>query len=263
MAKSLYFLEAAMRIYGFGHEKCPPDHKPFRKISAKNTCHYVVAGQGYFNGIKVSSGMGFISRYGKYVEFCQDPSDPWEYYWISMEGDASSLFPDAVSSDENGIFHHDLQRKLSAFFELVYAINPMENDSLWTDTFPKIALSLHKPDNVQALNCGKRYVYLAKKMIDDNLNENLQIGEIADRLCISRCYLRDVFVRYEGMSPLQYKQKRRMEYACWLLHQSNYPIGMIASSIGYDDPLRFSREFRKHFSLSPTEYRKSFNDNAE
>ena len=261
MAKSLYFLEAAMRIYGFGHEKCPPDHKPFRKISAKNTCHYVVAGQGYFNGIKVSSGMGFISRYGKYVEFWQEPSDPWEYYWISMEGDDSSLYPDAVSSDENSIFHHDLQDKLKAFHELVCATNRLEYESLWNDAFPKIALSFHKPDNTPTLTCGERYVYLAKKMIDDDLNEDLRIGEIADKLCISRCYLRDVFVKYEGMSPLQYKQKRRMEHACWLLHQSNYPVGMIANSVGYDDPLRFSREFRKHFSLSPTEYRKTFNEN--
>ena len=131
------------------------------------------------------------------------------------------------------------------------------------DAFPKIALTFHKPDHVPALTCGERYVYLTKKMIEDNLNENLRFSEIADNLSIRRCYLRDIFVRYEGMSPLQYKQKRRMEYACWLLHQSNYPVGMIANSVGYDDPLRFSREFKKHFSLSPTEYRITVNENPE
>lgn len=256
-------MEAAMRIYGFGHENCLPDKKPVRIISAKNTCHYVVSGQGYFNGRKINSGMGFISRYGKYVEFWQDPSDPWEYYWISMEGDDSALFPDAVSSDEHGVFYHALQKKLKAFHELVCETNRLEYESLWMDAFPKIALSFHKPDHVPALACGERYVYLTKKMIDDNLNENLRISEIADKLGISRCYLRDIFVRCEGISPLQYKQKRRMEYACWLLHQSNYPVGMIANSVGYDDPLRFSREFKKHFSLSPTEYRKTVNENPE
>ena len=252
-----------MKIYGVGHEQCASDKKPVRIISAKNTCHYVVSGQGYFNGIKINSGMGFVSRYGKYVEFQQDPSDPWEYYWISMEGDDSEIFPDAVSADEHGVFYHDLHKKLKALYELAKETNGPEYESLWIDALPKIALSFHKPDNVPPLTCGERYVYHAKQIIDDHLNENLQISEIADKLCISRCYLRDVFVRYVGMSPLQYKQKRRMEYACWLLHQSNYPIGMIANLVGYDDPLQFSRKFKKHFSLSPTEYRKSVNENME
>ncbi len=252
-----------MKIYGVGHEKCASDKKPVRIISAKNTCHYVVSGQGYFNGRKINSGMGFVSRYGKHVEFWQDPSDPWEYYWISMEGDDSALFTDSVSADEHGIFAHSLEKKLKAFYELVNETYSLENESLWVDAFPKIALAFNKSDNVKTLTYGERYVHLAMKMIDEHINENFRITEIADKLCISRCYLRDIFVRYAGMSPLEYKQKRRMEYACWLLSQSNYPVGIIANSVGYDDPLQFSREFKKHFSVSPSEYRISVNENLE
>ena len=120
----------------------------------------------------------------------------------------------------------------------------------------KIAVALHDSDDVRALSVSENYVRLAKQMIADRLSENLSIADIADELHLNRCYLRNLFVRYENMSPLQYKQKVRMEQASQLLKEKAIPIQIVASSVGYDNQLQFSREFKKFFSCSPSEYRK-------
>ena len=38
---------------------------------------------------------------------------------------------------------------------------------------------------------------------------------------------------------------------------SRLPISAVAASVGFEDPLYFSRVFRRQMGLSPTEYRES------
>ena len=45
--------------------------------------------------------------------------------------------------------------------------------------------------------------------------------------------------------------------AIFLLENTNYSINQIASVVGYDNPLYFSRLFKKHTGMSPREYKKS------
>lgn len=59
------------------------------------------------------------------------------------------------------------------------------------------------------------------------------------------------------MTPMQYIISVRMTNAQQLLGTTEYNITEIASVVGYDNPLYFSRLFKKQTGLSPTEYRKN------
>ena len=54
----------------------------------------------------------------------------------------------------------------------------------------------------------------------------------------------------------------RMKQSCRLLLETDQPIQEIASHVGYDDPLTFSKAFKKALNTNPTEYRLK-NQNAE
>ena len=243
-----------MFIHRIGYEKCDRLKKSVKLIYSHNCVHYVVSGQGFFNGERLCGGMGFVCRKGEAIEYYPDPSDPWEYYWISMDGEDSAEFLDVVNSDVNGLFFHTLEPKLKALYNLSNEMNHAE--FLRRGALREIAFALHSTEEIQPVSISERYVQLAKEMIDDNLGEDIKIEDIARKLHLNRCYLRNIFFKFEGMSPSRYKQKRRMEQAAVLLRAKNYPISMVASSVGYDDPLCFSREFKKHYSVSPSEYRK-------
>lgn len=64
------------------------------------------------------------------------------------------------------------------------------------------------------------------------------------------------FKLYTGMTPLQYLLDIRLANAKKLLESTNYSIGEVASLVGYDNALYFSRLFHKHVGISPKEYRK-------
>ena len=70
-----------------------------------------------------------------------------------------------------------------------------------------------------------------------------------------------VFRQERGETMQQYHTRRRMSRACYLLRTTLAPIGEIAASLGYDDPLYFSRCFRAFTGEAPRVYRSSAGKN--
>ena len=64
-----------------------------------------------------------------------------------------------------------------------------------------------------------------------------------------------LFQRHFGVSPLEYRNKLRMEAAGRLVAHSTLPMKEIAERLGYRSPLYFSTAFRRTFGLSPSRYR--------
>ncbi|MBD5560312.1 MAG: helix-turn-helix transcriptional regulator [Clostridia bacterium] len=57
------------------------------------------------------------------------------------------------------------------------------------------------------------------------------------------------------MTPKQYLSNLRIRKAKELLTETNDPVCIVASSVGFADPLAFSKFFRRIVGIPPTEYR--------
>lgn len=64
----------------------------------------------------------------------------------------------------------------------------------------------------------------------------------------------DFFNKYTGFRPIDYVFNYRMERSSDLLKAGNFSIHDIAVSVGYTNPLYFSRLFFKNFGVSPSAY---------
>jgi phospholipid N-methyltransferase len=71
------------------------------------------------------------------------------------------------------------------------------------------------------------------------------------------------FKQYMKISPAQYILSLRMVNAQSLLENTEYNIGEIAEIVGYDNPLYFSRVFKKEYGVSPAQYRKNLEESTE
>lgn len=72
-------------------------------------------------------------------------------------------------------------------------------------------------------------------------------------------YLRKVFKKEMGMSPLEYMTSLRMKNAERLLSTvwtSGYAISEIAQMCGFENALYFSRVFKKYYGYSPSQFAK-------
>ncbi|MDG4850740.1 helix-turn-helix domain-containing protein, partial [Peribacillus frigoritolerans] len=94
--------------------------------------------------------------------------------------------------------------------------------------------------------------------IKGNFQRDLTLDEIASSVHLSPYYLIRIFKEKEGLSPIQYLIKIRLEEAKRLLTTSNLSIQEIASNVGYSNPNYFNIVFKKFTGYSPGKYRKKF-----
>ncbi|MBQ3591189.1 MAG: helix-turn-helix transcriptional regulator, partial [Clostridia bacterium] len=98
-------------------------------------------------------------------------------------------------------------------------------------------------------------LYTSLSFLHEHYSQPLSISALAAMETLSVSRYRMLFHEIFGISPITYLTRLRMRQALTLLLQTNLPISHISSSVGYEDPLYFSRAFRRMFGLSPTDYR--------
>lgn len=96
----------------------------------------------------------------------------------------------------------------------------------------------------------------AVSYFNEHYNTKISVEQYADSLHISTNWFIRNFKQYMKTSPAQYTLSLRMVNAQSLLENTDYNISEIAEIVGYDNPLYFSRVFRREFGVSPAQYRK-------
>ena len=92
--------------------------------------------------------------------------------------------------------------------------------------------------------------------ISKNYDRAVKNDELAALLGISTVYFRKLFLRVTGTSPLAYVHNLRIAKAKRMLESDYDNLAEIAASLGYADIYTFSKAFKKHTGLSPTQYAK-------
>ncbi|MCI6886194.1 MAG: AraC family transcriptional regulator [Lachnospiraceae bacterium] len=95
-----------------------------------------------------------------------------------------------------------------------------------------------------------------KYYLDINYSEKIKLQDVAKIFGIHPNYLTRMFHEKYGISPKQYLLDLKLKKARRLLTTTELSVSVIASSLGFDDQLAFSKIFKKEFSVPPSEYRK-------
>ena len=107
------------------------------------------------------------------------------------------------------------------------------------------------------------YIEEALNYIKDNYREKISVEDIAAQVQLSSSHLLAVFKKELGVSPISFLNSYRMSIAAEQLQGTTKSISQIASEVGIDDSIYFNKMFRKHYQMSPTEYRNCYMPKAE
>ena len=103
----------------------------------------------------------------------------------------------------------------------------------------------------------------ARDLLHDSFCQNLQLREIAKNVDIHPVHLATCFREHYGSTIGEYLRKLRIDFACSQIRDSDRPLTEIALSAGFCDQGHFSRSFKQHLGMSPSEYRLTFRNKAE
>lgn len=94
--------------------------------------------------------------------------------------------------------------------------------------------------------------------IAEHYHEPSPVAAMVSRSGLPERSFKRRFQQATGMSTLEYVHTLRLEQAKQMLEGGDRPVEEIAFEVGYEDAGFFSRLFRRHVSLTPSQYRKRF-----
>ncbi len=122
-----------------------------------------------------------------------------------------------------------------------------------------ILLFLSKSKIKQYLPQNKKSILEpAIKFMRDNYMQNKITNDILAQLCgISTVYFRKTFEAVYGMSPIKYLETLRINKAKSILESDYESVCQVSESVGYSSIYHFSKMFKKHTGITPSEYAKN------
>lgn len=96
----------------------------------------------------------------------------------------------------------------------------------------------------------------ARRYFNEHYNEQISIEDYARSRNMSVSWFQRSFKQIVKHSPMQYILTVRMNNAASLLDSTDYSMAEISAIVGYENPLYFSRLFKKQKGVSPSAYRK-------
>lgn len=120
-------------------------------------------------------------------------------------------------------------------------------------------ISLHlKAKNIPLKNTSNQYSNKMQQVVDwlnDNLESNANLNEIATRFGFSRTLLTREFRRYSGTSVGDYLNTRRLQKSASLLASTEQSITEIVYESGFSSVANFYRRFKNLYGVTPVEFR--------
>ena len=111
-------------------------------------------------------------------------------------------------------------------------------------------------ENVANLHSDKIVINIIK-LLNDRLYTSIDLDTIAKELFFSKTYIKTVFKKHMGTSIIQYYILLKIEESKKLISQNKYTYTEIAYMLGFNSVHYFSRLFKSHTQMTPSEYSKS------
>ena len=195
----------------------------------------------------------------KYVYYLED--NP-EVFWIHFTGsDVKNILAyHGISLDEHVFYCGVLPDYKALFRKIIQELQLCRYgyEDYIASLFNDILLLVDRQQHEQKKTTGnvQEQIERAAAYFNENYNTKISIDDYAESLHISTNWFIHNFKQYAGMSPAQYILSLRMVNAQSLLERTTYNIKEISEIVGYENPLYFSRVFKKEIGKSPAQYRK-------
>lgn len=257
-----------LRLDFYGYEDCLPDQFFGPAIRENYVLHYITKGKGYLEyrkqKIPLQKGDIFLLIPGEVTYYFADNQTPWSYYWLGISGIKAQEYFNLSSIHDTAYLRSPHTKALGKFIGTIVKDTEKLDESkasqlhvisqLFELMHQLNALSPNLDQETISPSC--KLYREAKHLIDIGYNsQDISIQKIADELGVHRSYLSSIFKDFHKISPKEYLLEVRMNRAKELLKTTDQPIKIIAYSVGYLDPLHFSKAFRQYYDCSPSQCR--------
>lgn len=245
---------------------CPkmPTHRPRGRLDYQIL--YVASGKThfYFDGVEqiIHAGNMILYRPKEEQRYYYYGVDHPEVYWIHFTGgNVKNILRKYGITDDMRVIHTGTSLEYKRIFlQIIQELKLCKEDyeELAVNYLQQLLILIHrqlgqKPREknqplMEEIDSAVRYFH-------EHYHKSISIEEYAAAHHMSVSWFIRNFKAYTGSTPAQYILSLRISNAQTLLDSTNYNVTEIAAIVGYDNPLYFSRLFKKQSGMSPSEFR--------
>ena len=230
-----------------------PTHRPRGRIDFQLL--YVAAGKGhfYYNGKEhiIPAGNMVLYRPREEQRYYDYGSDHTEVFWIHFTGsDVTNILRHYGFKDGEHVIHSGTSLEYSHIFQQIIGELKECQPHYEEACIYRLHLLFILLSRLSDKKARRQSAHMAGQM---NTAVQYFHAHYSEPISI-KDYAQD-FREYTGSAPAQYLISLRISAAQSLLETSDHNITEIAELVGYDNPLYFSRLFRKQTGMSPSDFR--------
>lgn len=213
------------------------------KMVTKNKTYYL------------NAGSLIILKIGTILTYNPPKDNDWEYVCVNYTSpdpipyfNHNIVYDIPFLNDEKGFIENILKssRKVGNIYKQLSHLKITELILNWADA--------HQAKQIQVLpyaeEINKCLVY-----INENLSDPLKTSDLAKKYGLSESTFYRSFTSIVGISPKQYIIQQRLSTAAFLLKITARTIQSISYEVGYYSEFQFSRDFKKKYGNSPSNFR--------
>jgi len=250
-------------------ECSPGDVLP--QVKADSFALYLVSkGRGIYTVMeteyKVIEGCLFAMYPGTEIKCQSDTEEPWSLITVNFSGADARLLLSAAGFQPKAPLRF-LDKKTAELVVNIYAaMSSFSRQSIYGTVqntaflYTLIATLAKSSSWVHADTppgwTGVIHFQKAIKYISENFYKPITVNDIASHVGLTYNRLYRIFLEQNFVPPQQYLTEFRIREGCSLLEKRAGSIKEIAYAVGIEDPLYFSKLFKQHIGLSPTNYMK-------
>jgi AraC-type DNA-binding domain-containing proteins len=228
---------------------------------------YIVKGKGYYSfddkNVEVSEGNIIIYSPHTSQSYSYFAQDKTELYWIHFTGFNIEHYLNKLNLLSNNIHYVSMDNQFLELFQKI--INELQMKKTMfqyiiagqfmelVSSFARKKVCLQSDPNMLISEDIQKVIEIMYK----NYNETNSVEYYA-RLCNLSVYrFIHKFKQCTGVTPLGYITNIKINTAIDLIINSGFNISEISALVGYDNPLYFSRVFKKLTGICPSKYNKT------
>ena len=254
----------ALAVYNTGYQKCAPGYTWGPALRDHYLLHYIEAGEGWYTGggktYHLTKGDLFAVFPSQVVCYVADHLDPWEYYWVGFNGtEARRMVQMTGFTHDRPVLRPSSPEDCKSLLLRIYESSgntPAADACMAGYLYLFLGHLMKRAGDPAPVYGTQEYLHQALRFIQYNYASDIQVQDIARYAGVSRSQLYRAFLAHFDISPHAFLQRYRINEACGLLHRKAYTVTEIANSVGFSDPLYFSRAFKKIKGMSPSAYQK-------
>ncbi|MBE5731599.1 MAG: AraC family transcriptional regulator [Clostridiales bacterium] len=244
--------ELILKVNNCGSYKNVSEDIELVRVNGRKDYHllFVASGEFVVDGISYPSSHCALYKPNEAHNYTYKASEGSVYYWIHFTGTQA----EEIVEDFTGrcVCYKDKSNDVNNILEMMISacVNSGERSEDYIVALLKALCILLCEKKIE-----KPFAKAIAMMSDFSQNHTLE--DYSQASFMSDGHFIRAFKQSYGVTPLKYKTKLQTDYAKYLLTSTSLKVSVVASLSGFDDPLYFSRVFKKNTGYSPDKYRKN------